>query len=563
MAEQPDLKNIKISQEDIIKATEQWKSEMLKQGYSAQNIQNSIENQMEEVKKILVDKAKKIALDKYFEKSINEFGNKLSKEVNEQVKKPNFWQRIGFVEKPGEDQFKQLYRARQIAGGLETIAGGSVGYGIRQIASAFPTVANFMTGPYYLAIKGVTTALKLLDDEIAKTKKEISSITGGVFSPYQNSYIGAQLYENRLQDALSHFGLRDKALEIGKTVIGSTPIGDIYDRSGQLNQQALLQRTLSQGAAMNYMGSLGISSDSIEKMFRISRTIEGMNETGALATQYRLAQRFKTSRFMTEGEGAQQSLALYEQTKSLGVNFEWASRTVKKFDEALQKGEISLNDFAALTRGVKGSDAGRSTGIAAMLKDYALRNGIMLPEEFMQSSDRGAGLYLQTRSGISNKAIQQALIGLAKEQQGNILFGSSTLDQAAALQTILSGIFNTNISADMAKRIQTGGNWEDLLGGRSGVKPSDEANQAAALLKESKEFYENTRSYFEAGKEGVKNLINQIEQGILIKIDQGAWFDLFSTAATLGVPGAAQYNISRYKNIGQQDFQRSTTIVPD
>ena len=300
-----DLKDIKVTDQMIQTASRKAMAGIIDPEHPELTAQLLKQN-ANEVRNLFEKELKKLKFEELGKKLQNELLSDIKKQINT---KKNFFERIGFIENKDQDQFKQLYRARQIAGGLETIAGGQIGYGIRQIATAFPAVANFMTGPYYLAIKGVTTALKLLDAEISKTKKEISAITGGVFSPYQNNYIGAELYETRIKEGLSDYGLRDKALDIAKTVIGSTPIGDIYTKNGELNALALQSRTINQGAAMNYLGSLGISSDSIEKMFRISRTIEGMGETGALASQYRLAQRFRTSRFMTEGEGAQQSLA--------------------------------------------------------------------------------------------------------------------------------------------------------------------------------------------------------------------------------------------------------------
>ena len=545
-----DLKDIKVTDQMIQTASRKAMAGIIDPEHPELTAQLLKQN-ANEVRNLFEKELKKLKFEELGKKLQNELLSDIKKQINT---KKNFFERIGFIENKDQDQFKQLYRARQIAGGLETIAGGQIGYGIRQIATAFPAVANFMTGPYYLAIKGVTTALKLLDAEISKTKKEISAITGGVFSPYQNNYIGAELYETRIKEGLSDYGLRDKALDIAKTVIGSTPIGDIYTKNGELNALALQSRTINQGAAMNYLGSLGISSDSIEKMFRISRTIEGMGETGALASQYRLAQRFRTSRFMTEGEGAQQSLALYEQTKSLGVNFEWASRTVRRFDEALQKGEITLNDFAAVARGVKGADAGRATGIAAMIREVAIRNGINLPKEFMNSSDLGAGLYLQTREGIGNKNIQRALKLAGLELQGGMNAGTTQYDQARGLQLILQGIFGSSLSADAALKVQRSGDWDILLGGRGGVKPEVAKEQAEALKTESQKFYKNTRSYIEAGTEGIKTFINEVKQGILVKVDQGAWFDLFTTAASLGMPSIASFQLQRFKQVGQSDL---------
>lgn len=502
-------------QENVIKEYKKLR-ETLKKEEERRQVLNKALDEETKIEKQIIDKAKQ---------EVSEIQKKI-----EEAKKPNFWQKIGFKE-PDKDDLATQYRARQMAGGVEAIMEGRFGSGARQILSTFPKIANFMGGPYFLALQAVTSGLLKLDSAIAKARQEVLASTGGVFSPFRGDALSASLYRIQIGEELKDYGFQDKAPEIMGAAYNSTGLGAVTYSSGplkgQINPQLIQQRAINQGAALRYMGSLGISDDSINNLLRISRNIEGQSEAGALATQYRLAERFRSSRYMTENEGIQQSLALYEQTKSLGVNFEWASRTVRKFDDALQKGEATLNDFAAISRGVKSSDLGRSSGLAAMLKDFAARTGMELPEEFLNASDQGAGFYLTTRKGISDPRIQKALVAMAKGQSGDINFGSTSLDAAAALQYWLSqGPYKANVSSDQIQKVINTGDWSSLIGGRSGVKPEVALEQSEKLQIEAKDFYKEQRSVAKAISEGIGTLMSNLKAGILVKVDNGSWGDL-------------------------------------
>lgn len=536
-----NLEDIKLTKQDIENAAQYIKEMAILKGTKESELKLSKETIRTMAKEIATGQYK---ADKELIKDVKTALKDAIKEqkqaIQEQTKKnESFLSRIGFKE-PGKDDLATQYRARQMAGGIESIMEGRFSSGARQILSTFPKVANFMGGPYFLAIQAVTSGLLKLDEAIFKAKQQVISSTGGVFSPFRQDALGASLYKIRIGEALKDYGLQGKSAEIMGAAYSSTGLGaTLYTQGplkGEVNKNLLEQRAINQGAVLKYMSSLGISEGSINNLLKISRNLEGQSEAQAMATQYRLADRFRKSRYMTEEEGMQQSLSLYEQTKSLGVNFEWASRTVAKFDRALQLGEVSLNDFAAITRSIKGSDAGRATGIASMIKDIAVRNGINLPEEFINSSDLGAGLYLQTREGISNKNIQQALKLLGTQIQGGMSIGSSEYDQARGLQMVLQQLYGSNISADMALKVQRSGNWTDILGGRSGVKPEDIIDQANNLKSEAKKLHEEERSVAQAVTEGVGTLINAYKAGILVNINEkqfGTFLQMMNPASSV------------------------------
>ena len=484
------------------------------------------------------------------------------KQQAEERKKSSWAYRLGFRE-PDKDDLATQYRARQMAGGIESIMEGRFASGTRQILSTVPKIANFMGGPYFLAIQAVTSGLLKLDEALAKTHQQVLAGTGGVFSPFRNDRYASVIFQKQITEDLKKYGLQGKSAEVLAAAFSSTGIGGISNERGEILPDELRKRVKSQGAAIRELGSLGISEDTINQLFKISRNLEGKSETQALASQLRLANLFKSSRYMTEQEGAQQSLSLYEQTKNLGVNFEWASRAVAKFDRALQLGEVSLNDFAAVTRGIKGADTGRAAGVAAMLKEYAMRNNIELPKEFMQASDVGAGFYLTTREGIGNKKIQQALVGMAKEQGSNINFGSSILDQAAAMQLYLGkGPYGANISSDMMLKTLKSGDWSDITGGRYGVKEDEASKQAQELMKDAENFYKDNRSYMTAIKEAIGTAANTIVAGYMsTQRDDSTWSRII-TNALISNPVTMQIGIGILGKKGSDVLSESATQQP-
>lgn len=478
----------------------------------------------------------------------------------EEAKKPSTWKKLlGTAQ--SENSFEQMYRVRQRFGGIEQILAGNIGSGLSQFAGSFKAISTIMGGPLFLAIQTVTSGLLRLDKAIAETRNEVMSATGGALSPFRGNYVGSLTFRNQLQSGLLTYGQQDQWKELASTALQSTGMGSIINpNTGKIDENLLAERTLNQGSTLKYMTSMGISADTVNKLFKISRNIEKMDEIGSQSLQYRLAKMFSTSRSMTTQEGAEQSISLYEQTKSLGVNFEWAARTVRKFDDALQKGEVTLNDFAAISRGVKGADTGRAAGLAAMLKDYAMRSGIELPREFMQASDVGAGFYLTTREGIANKSIQRALVGMAKEQGAGINFGSTQLDQAAALQYYLGkGPYGANISSDMIQKIVKTGDWTDIVGGRGGAARPEQTEQALEVDKEAAKLHDEELSIAGQIKEAVGQIVRDLQTGIVVDVSQKSWTDLMLTTNLAFGPGFQMYGV---RNVAQKGSDINTYSSP-
>ena len=467
----------------------------------------------------------------------------------------------------GEDSsnvgLQAIRSAEKISGGIDSIFSGNFLSGAKEIGSAFPKIAKLMGGPLSIAIQATISGLTKLDKGFASFRKNIVENTGGVYSPFLGGNRTGTIIDNAtMKIALRHnYGYDDKISELSATAIQSSGLGRLLDSNNKLDTGRLAFRAINQAASYNYLGSLGVQQGSIDKLFSIYRNLEGRSENSTLAKQYRLSELFKRSNYMSINEGVSQSISLYEQTKSLGTNFDWAAQTVKKFDKALQLGEVSLNDFASVTKSIRGADTGRATGIAAMIKDIAIRNGIELPKEFMGSSDLGAGLYLQTRKGLGDKNIQKAIKLLGLQIQSGMSLGSTEYDQARGLQMILQGIFGSSISPEMALDIQQGGNWASILGGKSNIE-SNEGQDANELRKNARKYYTNGLSFMEEAGKAFKTLADWITTGAAVTVSNPIEAIKIVPLSSLGGPAGTLLGLGLVgRNAINQSMESQKTIA--
>lgn len=457
-----------------------------------------------------------------------------------EAQKPTFLQKmLGIANQ--DNSFEQMYRVRQRFGGIEQILTGNVASGISQFAGSFKMISNVMGGPLFLAIQTVTSGLLRLDKAIAETRNQVTSATGGALSPFRGDYVGSLSFRNQLQTNLRQYGMQGEWKDLAMASLQSTGMGSILNKqTGKVDDNLLAERVLTQGSTLKYMTSMGISADTINKIFRINRNLEKMDEIAAQSSQYRLAKLFSTSRTMTTQEGAEQAVSLYEQTKSLGVNFEWAARTVRRFDEALQKGEISLNDFAAISRGIRGADQGKAAGLAAMLKDYAMRTGLELPEEFMQANDVEAGLLLQTSKYLSDPRMKRALSGWTKEKAFDMGFSDTAVGRATALRTFAGGIFGAQVTPDMWLKSGQTGDLSPLLGQRASLpKTAQQTEESLEVDKEAKKLHEEELSIAGSIKEGIGQILRDFQTGVVVDLSEKSMTGLASEMNKLILAGPA------------------------
>jgi len=421
------------------------------------------------------------------------------KVLNQESKKPGFLKNffsLNSLRSSGENSFEEMIRSRQRVQGLGDIFSGNIMSGIRQLGTSFKGLSKFMSGPYYAALELSVKKLLEFDNALTKATKTSAMMAGGITSSAgtSDSYsrIDKKLDEKIMKYPLYQIGMQGRFDEYSKFIsqnFGVASLRGIQNKTG-------LYRTL--GMAEYGLGSAGISPDSALSLVSNLRTLEGKNEVGIYAQLQRLLLRSKESSVFSPQQALQQATSLYDQTKHLGINFEWASKTIQSFEKELKKGTITLSDFAAVNRALRSGGISKNAGIAAMVVDYASRSGIGLPSEFLSSNALGQGFGISTEMMLKNNKFATAYQGTIQEQL-NQIGGSTKMERAGALQYLL-GQYGINIGPEMAlKAIKSNGQidliGQGIIGSKAFENQLTEAEQATKYQEEIKNFYKNTESY--------------------------------------------------------------------
>lgn len=424
----------------------------------------------------------------------------IHKQALEETKKSN--NITGQVKKGLEDdKLTSQYILQRRFSAIGSISEGRLISGARDLFSTFKTGERIMKSGWFLALELGARLLLKFDDHLSKVTKTMAMSTGGLNSQFVGNRFQALQQRGILKENLRDIGLSGKIDDILGSI--SSNYGQAYVKS---NMSDLVKTS---GYARYGLSSFGISDQSSQSLISNLQLIEGKTSTGVAAQLKRLTDRFSTmSRFSPE-QALQQATSLYDQTKHLGTNFEWASKAIQKFEVGLKNGTISLNDFAAVNRALRGGGIGKNAGIAAMVVDYASRSGLNLPQEFLSSNAIGQGFAISTRAMLRNNKFAQAYQGTIQEQL-NEMGGATKLEKAGMLQYLL-GQYGVNISPEMAENAIKSNGQIDLIGtniiGTGAFKrEEDERKEAEEYNQMVKDYYKGTETYQTIVKNAVVGL---------------------------------------------------------
>ena len=402
-----------------------------------------------------------------------------------------------------KDSFEQMYRTRQRFAGFEQLLSGNFKSGLTQIAGSFTSISRIMNGPYMTGLLTIITTLAKFDDALAKSTKNAISLTGGLRSDLINqSYFGrgghSLTFLADVKSPLYKIGMQGEFENITKSLTSG------YGMSSYAGNQKNFVETM--GYAQRGLGAYGIGSDASNTLISNLRLIEGKNQQGVYAQLQRLTDRFNAMSMFSPEQALQQATSLYDQTKHLGTNFEWASKTIKNFEVGLKNGTLALSDFAAMNKAFQSGGVSRNAGISSLLIDFAARSGISLPESFTQSNAIGQGFALSSPQLLGNNNIARAMSGQITEMLDQM--GLKTqYERAGGLQTILSG-FGINISAQAALNSLTNSGSVDLL--KSGVAGAKSFQNQLTEQAEADQFKKDTELYYTASTSWHKDVLTKL-----------------------------------------------------
>lgn len=509
-----DLNNIKVTNEMLEQAQRNIMSGIIDKTHPELTAEILKQNGVE-IKKQFTEEIKKLKFE--------ELGKKLQNELLQDVKKEfsinqGFWDKIinklsGGIRK--EDSYQEMWRVRQRFGGLEQMFSGNFKSGLSQFAGSFQSISRIMGGPYFIAIQAAITGLLKFDKALAEASKTTSSITGGLQSQYIGKGMASLAYNLGLKNDLYAIGMQGQRNELISSLQKN------YGYASYQNNQREFINTMAYG--QKGLSAYGIESGSTNQLISNLRLLEGKNQQGIYAQLYRLTERINRMSMFSPEQTLQQTASLYDQTKNLGTNFEWASKMVTKFERGLKDGTIALSDFAAINRSLRGGNISSNAGIASLISDYANRMGIQLPSGFANSNIIGQSYAISTKAMLSNNQFAKAYQGQIQEMLDQI-GGTTKEERAGALQLILQSR-GININSEMAgNAIKTNGQidliGQGIIGSKMGQKEEEEKREAEKYKSLVESYYKGTTSWHQQTLTKLDKIISNTGSGFAEGFDK-------------------------------------------
>ena len=435
----------------------------------------------------------------------------------EEAKKPNFLQRMGFKESSSKDDLATQYRARQMAGGLESILEGRVASGFRQLGSTVPIIANFMSGPLYAAMSGLASATIKAVDSFTKFSAVSARLSG--------SETGAKITDRyrRLSDTSSLAMMYGQNVEDFDKYL-MTNIGAL-GRKSLWTDRHFSNTLLSTRADFERMGVDPNRANSlINQQLSIGRSSDDMRKFN-----YQLRETTKTmDKFSSE-----KFISAYEELNKTfianNINGMANARTLARFQDQLNKGTLSISDFTKSLTSRRTSETSTLAGVGAMLAERGL-GGKDLQDAYRRGDMIAvAGIVRRGGQNIS-RDIEKISPEIAKE------FGTSDIMEALALQSGTPwGQLSPNLkNIEVQKILASGGSLAIGAEGKpSVIKPED----IDSMEKSEKELIDETvqlTGTFKLLREYIK--LNILQQGVEME-EKGFLPYINKAAQNLFVPG--------------------------
>lgn len=320
---------------------------------------------------------------------------------------------------PTKDDMAVQYRARQMAGGIESILSGNILSGFRQLGSTVPRIANFMGGPLYAAMTALSTAVIGAIDSFTKFRAESSRLSGGISNIKGDRYTRAfQTYA-----LTTMFGQNNKDYDkFLMSNIGWSGRQAMWENKPYRNEFA--RTWASTRAAFEQVGA---NPDLANSLMLQQRSI-GMSPDNMRRFNNRLVEATKSLDVM----GSDKFINAYQElNKTLianNINGMASAKMFAKFEDQLNKGTLTVADFTKGLTSRRGAETSTLAGVGAMLAERGL-GGKELQEAYARG-DMIAVAGLVRRGG---QQMQRDIEKIAPEMSEH--FGTTDWKEALALQS--------------------------------------------------------------------------------------------------------------------------------
>ena len=320
---------------------------------------------------------------------------------------------------PTKDDMAVQYRARQMAGGIESILSGNILSGFRQLGSTVPRIANFMGGPLYAAMTALSTAVIGAIDSFTKFRAESSRLSGGISNIKGDRYTRAfQTYA-----LTTMFGQNSKDYDkFLMSNVGWSGRQAMWENKSYRNEFA--RTWASTRAAFEQVGA---NPDLANSLMLQQRSI-GMSPDNMRRFNNRLIEATKSLDVM----GSDKFINAYQElNKTLianNINGMASAKMFAKFEDQLNKGTLTVADFTKGLTSRRGAETSTLAGVGAMLAERGL-GGKELQEAYARG-DMIAVAGLVRRGG---QQMQRDIEKIAPEMSEH--FNTTDWKEALALQS--------------------------------------------------------------------------------------------------------------------------------
>lgn len=352
----------------------------------------------EQLRKKIVDEVtksdKKLAEAKAQEANIAKARVEQERKILEEAKKPKgfnaFLERIGFTDK--KDGLESRYASDQVSRGLNNLFEGRIISGVTELAKSSVKVANFMGGPYYAAMVAAAKATIALVDGIGKFSVTSNRLAGNTdtegkkFGAWRDRKAFALMYNQKESDIINY---SMSSLGRGK-------------REQFFNDPQFMNTYYSMRAGLEHVGADPNKANSL-----ISQQLSvGLSPAAMRRFNYELIKTTKTLDVMSSNK----FLDIYEElNKTLianNVNGMANAKTLAQFQDALNKGTLSANDFARSLTSRRTSETSTLAGVGALLAERGLGG-----EELQQAYASGDMIKV---AGIMRRGGRQISMGIER-----------------------------------------------------------------------------------------------------------------------------------------------------
>lgn len=417
-----DVDKYKLSEQEIRKVAERDASSIMKEWEEGLL---STEEALQKFAKVGQETIKSVArMGNEFTKMViasQKYTDNLTKQALKEQQNSSWLSRTKnwLYSTPAKDDMAVQYRARQMAGGIESILSGNILSGFRQLGSTVPRIANFMGGPLYAAMTALSTAVIGAIDSFTKFRVESSRLSGGISNIKGDRYTRAfQTYA-----LTTMFGQNSKDYDkFLMSNIGWSGRQAMWENKPYRNEFA--RTWASTRAAFEQVGA---NPDLANSLMLQQRSI-GMSPDNMRRFNNRLVEATKSLDVM----GSDKFINAYQElNKTLianNINGMASAKMFAKFEDQLNKGTLTVADFTKGLTSRRGAETSTLAGVGAMLAERGLGG-----KELQEAYSRGDMIAVAGLVRRGGQQMQRDIEKIAPEMSER--FNTTDWKEALALQS--------------------------------------------------------------------------------------------------------------------------------